>query len=48
LLGQGTLLGGVVVTIGAATAALRAGRDPGFAWVALALATAGVALVFMA
>jgi len=46
-LGQSVWLGGLVLTGWAAVTALRAGRDPAFAWVGIALGVVAIAAVFV-
>jgi len=46
-LGQGAWVGGILLTGWTAVTALRAGRDPAFAWVGIALGVASIAAVFV-
>jgi len=46
-LGQGAWLGGLLLTIGAASTAIRESREPGLAWAALAIAAAASVLAFL-
>jgi hypothetical protein len=45
--GQGAWAGGIVLTAWMAVSALRAGRDPAWAWGGLALAAAAIAIVVL-